>query len=114
MVADGLQEVNTHAEWHDVVIGGEIRNEIRNCTVERTGFDATRFRVLPSHLVPRTSWTLPFRRAPFRGQSPPPPPRGPPSGEGRQFTPVHEPVETAHTNSCMSSLTEGFMGQSAA
>merc|ERR1719163_509663 len=67
-----------------------------------------------SHCTPFTSWTRPFSFAPFRGQSPPPPPRGPPRGEGRQLTPVQLPCETAQMNSFSSApsapVATGFIG----
>lgn len=46
------------------------------------------------NFFPEECWyTSPLSRAPFLGQSPPPPPALV-KGLGRQLTPVHEPVET--------------------
>uniref|UniRef100_A0A7S3AEU7 Uncharacterized protein n=1 Tax=Haptolina ericina TaxID=156174 RepID=A0A7S3AEU7_9EUKA len=64
-----------------------------------------------SQFAPLTTCTVPLSRAPFRGQSEPPT-RGPPKGDGRQFTPVQLPVETAHMNSCRPPpVAVGFIGQ---
>ena len=59
-----------------------------------------------NHFFPSASYTLPFSRAPLRGQSAPPPPAFE-KGLGRQLIPVQEPQDTWQSYTTLVSTGSG-------